>query len=174
MRLSHSGLFGLTCGFVLCAAIMVWPSAQGYAQQQGGGAFKKKAKPIKPQSKTRKPVRSKKAVSKRSLPRNYDGTYLLRASRTERKNFVILCPKSYRGRVVIRNGRMSLRLLTGRVLSGRVQGARLPFSSTADKRGGRYFGSVTLPSAKGATGRGAMRYRGKGRRCAYQLTVTRR
>ena len=165
----HFGL-ALATAVVLAGAIAAVGQPAHAAQKSGGGAFAvEKPKKQKPAA---KPAPSKKPAPAPAKAVNYDGSYIVNAKRTAKKN-KFACLKTYRMTLVVRNGRAKHKLPFGLTLLARARGDQLYISSTKDKRGDGWVGALGLTGRSGGTTSGYLKWNGSGSVCTYTMTVRR-
>jgi hypothetical protein len=165
----HSGL-ALASAVMLAGAIAGGGQPAHAAQKSGGGAFAvEKPKKQKPAA---KPAPQKKAVPKPAKAVSYDGSYVVNAKRTAKKN-KFACLKTYRMTLVVRNGRAQHKLPFGLTLLARARGDQLYISSTKDKRGDGWVGALGLTGRSGGKTSGYLKWSGSNAVCSYTMTVRR-
>jgi hypothetical protein len=160
----------LASAVVLAGAIAAGGEPALAAQKSGGGAFAvEKPKKQKPAA---KPAPKKKAAPKPAKAVNYDGSYIVNARRTAKKN-KFACLKTYRMTLVVRNGRARHKLPFGLTLLARARGDQLYISSTKDKRGDGWVGALGLTGRSGGKTSGYLKWSGSNAVCSYTMTVRR-
>lgn len=167
----QSGL-ALAAALALTVGMATTIPATQAAQKSGGGAFAveqpKKAKPAA------KPAPKKKAAPAPAPAKavSYDGTYVVNAKRTAKKN-KFACLKTYRMTLVVRNGRAQHKLPFGLTLLARARGDQLHISSTKDKRGDGWVGALGLTGRSGGTTSGYLKWSGNNAVCSYTMSIRR-
>jgi hypothetical protein len=160
----------LASAVVLAGAMAAGGEPALAAQKSGGGAFAvEKPKKQKPAA---KPAPKKKAAPKPAKAVNYDGSYIVNARRTAKKN-KFACLKTYRMTLVVRNGRARHKLPFGLTLLARARGDQLYISSTKDKRGDGWVGALGLTGRSGGKTSGYLKWSGSNAVCSYTMTVRR-
>lgn len=163
----------LVMALVLAGATAATVPGAHAAQKSGGGAFAvEKPKKQKPAA---KPAPQKKNTTRAPAPAkavNYDGTYVVNAKRTAKKN-KFACLKTYRMTLVVRNGRAQHKLPFGLTLLARARGNQLFISSTKDKRGDGWVGALGLTGQSGGTTSGHLRWSGSNAVCNYTMSIRR-
>ncbi|MCP5083657.1 MAG: hypothetical protein GY948_18370 [Alphaproteobacteria bacterium] len=113
-----------------------------------------------------------KAVDPATLG-SFDGTYLIQATRTKKKN-KFACLSTYSMTLVVKGGRAAHKLPFGHLLVARAKGNRLFFSSKREATGGGWSGALTMAPSRGGRTSGYLRWGGDGKICAFRVAVTRR
>lgn len=104
---------------------------------------------------------------------SFDGTYLVQATRTKKKN-KFACLKTYSMTLVVKGGRAAHKLPFGHLLVARAKGNKLFFSSKREATGGGWSGALTMSASRGGRTSGYLRWGGDGKICAFRVAVTRR
>ncbi len=104
---------------------------------------------------------------------SFDGTYLIQATRTKKKN-KFACLKTYSMTLVVKGGRAAHKLPFGHLLVARAKGNRLFFSSKREATGGGWSGALTLSNNRGGRTSGYLKWGGDGKICNFRVAVTRR
>lgn len=112
-----------------------------------------------------------KAVDPATLG-SFDGTYLIQATRTQKKK-KFACLKTYSMTLVVKGGRAAHKLPFGHLLVARAKGNKLYFSSKREASGGGWTGALTLSNKRGARTSGYLRWGGDGKVCAFRVSVSR-
>lgn len=160
----------LASAIVLFGALSVGGEPSHAAQKSGGGAFA--VEEPKKQKPAAKPAPQKKAAPTPARAVNYDGSYIVNAKRTAKKN-KFACLKTYKMTLVVRNGRAQHKLPFGLTLLARARGNQLYISSTKDARGDGWVGALGLTERSGGATSGYLKWNGNGSVCTYTMTVRR-
>jgi hypothetical protein len=132
--------------------------------------FKKPPKSVKKRAK--KPSKNRqKTPAVQTNSHDYDGTYLVVATRTFSKNSFV-CFTKYNMTLEIRNGKATYKFPFGSTLHGRVRGNNIYVESQREASGGRWIGKIRLSTKSSVNTTGYFNWEGDDDLCKYKMSAS--